>query len=34
MVKLRYENEKRIVVIGQTIDGAQRFASRLNDFLN
>jgi len=34
MVKLRHENEERIVVIGQSRDVAQRFTSRLNDFLN
>ncbi len=34
MVKLRRDNDELIVVIGQTRDGAQRLASRLNDFLN
>ncbi len=34
MVKLRRESEEMIVVIGQTRQGAQHLARRLNDFLN
>ena len=34
MVKLRREGEEMTVVIGQTREGAQHLARRLNDFLN
>jgi|GEM_PF-4721749 len=34
MVKLRRDNDALIVVIGQSGYGAQRLASRLDDFLN
>jgi hypothetical protein len=34
MVKLRCDNDELTVVIGQTRDGVQRLASRLNDILN